>query len=41
MKLQFISEQELEKINFIFTLMNQISNSSKENFIQKVNLSKI
>ncbi|WP_406602291.1 hypothetical protein ACJA29_02240 [Metamycoplasma sualvi] len=36
MKLQFISEQELEKINFIFTLMNQISDSYQENFIPKM-----
>ena len=40
-ELQFISEKELEKINFMFTLMNQISDSSQENFIPKVNLSKI
>ena len=36
MKLQFISEQELEKINLIFTLMNQISDSYQENFIPKM-----
>ena len=36
MTLQFISEKELEKINFIFTLMNQISDSSQENFIPKM-----
>ena len=36
MKLQFISEKELEKINFIFTLMNQISDSYQENFIPKM-----
>ena len=36
MKLQFISEQELEKINLIFTLINQISDSSQENFIPKM-----
>ena len=36
MKLQFISEQELEKINFIFTLMNELLDSSKENFIPKM-----
>ena len=35
MKLQFISEKELEKINLIFALMNQISDSSQENFILK------
>ena len=38
MKLQFISEQELEKINFIFTLMNQIYDSYQENFIIKIYL---
>ena len=36
MTLQFISEKELEKINFIFTLMNQISDSYQENFIPKM-----
>ena len=36
MKLQFISEKELEKINFIFTLMNELLDSSKENFIPKM-----
>ena len=36
MKLQFIFEKELEKINFIFTLMNELSDSSKENFIPKM-----
>ena len=36
MKLQFISEQELEKINLIFALMNQISDYSQENFIPKM-----
>ena len=36
MTLQFISEKELEKINFIFTLMNQISDSYQENFIPKI-----
>ena len=41
MTIQFISEKELEKINFMFTLMNQISDSLKENFIQKVNHLKI
>ena len=35
MKLQFIFEKELEKINLIFALMNQISDSSQENFIPK------
>ena len=34
--LQFISEKELEKINLIFALMNQISDSSQENFIPKI-----
>ena len=29
MKLQFIFEKELEKINLIFALMNQISDSSQ------------
>ena len=41
MTLQFISKKELEKINLIFTLIKELSDSSKENFIQKVNLSKI
>ena len=36
MKLQFIFEKELEKINFIFALMNELSDSSKENFIPKM-----
>ena len=36
MKLQFIFEKELEKINLIFALMNQISDSSQENFIPKM-----
>ena len=36
MKLQFIFEKELEKINLIFALMNQISDSSQENFIPKI-----
>ena len=36
MTLQFISEKELEKINFIFTLMNELSDSSKENYIPKI-----
>ena len=36
MKLQFISEQELEKINFIFALINELSDSSKENYISKM-----
>ena len=36
MTIQFISEKELEKINFMFTLMNQISDSLKENFIPKM-----
>ena len=36
MTLQFISEKELEKINFMFTLMNQISDSYQENFIPKM-----
>ena len=34
MKHQFIFEKELEKINIIFALMNQISDSSQKNFIQ-------
>ena len=29
MKLQFISEKELEKINLIFTLMNELSDFFK------------
>ena len=36
MKLQFISEQELEKINLIFALMNELPDSSKENYIPKI-----
>ena len=36
MVLQFISEKRLEKIYFIFTLMNQISDSYQENFIPKM-----
>ena len=36
MTLQFISEKELEKINLIFALMNQISDSYQENFIPKM-----
>ena len=36
MTLQFISKKELEKINLIFALMNQISDSSQENFIPKM-----
>ena len=36
MKLQFIFEKELEKINLIFALMNQMSDSSQENFIPKM-----
>lgn len=36
MKLQFIFEKELEKINLIFALMNQISDSSQENFIPRM-----
>ena len=36
MTLQFISKKELEKINFIFTLMNELLDSSKENFIPKM-----
>lgn len=36
MKLQFITEKELEKINFIFTLMNEISDSSKEGYISRM-----
>ena len=36
MKLQIIFEKELEKINLIFALMNQISDSSQENFIPKM-----
>ena len=36
MKLQFISEQELEKINLIFALMNELPDSSKENYIPKM-----
>ena len=36
MTLQFISEKELEKINFIFTLMNELLDSSKENYIPKI-----
>ena len=36
MTLQFISEKGLEKINFIFTLMNELSDSSKENYIPKM-----
>ena len=36
MKLQFISEQELEKINLIFTLIKELSDSSKENYIPKM-----
>ena len=36
MALQFISEKGLEKINFIFTLMNELSDSSKENYIPKM-----
>ena len=36
MTLQFISEKELEKINFIFALMNQLLDYSKENFIPKM-----
>ena len=36
MTLQFISEKELEKINFIFTLMNQMPDSFQENFIPKM-----
>ena len=36
MKLQFIFEKELVKINLIFALMNQISDSSQENFIPKM-----
>ena len=36
MMLQFISEKGLEKINFIFTLMNELSDSSKENYIPKM-----
>ena len=36
MMLQFISEKELEKINFIFTLMNELSDSSKPNYIPKM-----
>ena len=36
MKLQFISEQELEKINLIFALINELSDSLKENYIPKI-----
>ena len=36
MTLQFISEKELEKINFIFALINELSDSSKENYISKM-----
>ena len=36
MTLQFISEKELEKINFIFALMTELSDSSKENFMPKM-----
>ncbi|WP_406602289.1 hypothetical protein ACJA29_02230 [Metamycoplasma sualvi] len=36
MALQFISKKGLEKINFIFTLMNELSDSSKENYIPKM-----
>ena len=36
MALQFISEKGLKKINFIFTLMNELSDSSKENYIPKM-----
>ena len=36
MKLQFISEQELEKNNLIFALINQISNFLKENLFKKI-----
>ena len=36
MALQFISEKGLEKINFIFTLMNELLDSSKENYIPKI-----
>ncbi|WP_406602856.1 hypothetical protein ACJA29_01495 [Metamycoplasma sualvi] len=36
MTLQFISEKQLEKINFIFALMNELSDSSKENYIPKI-----
>ena len=36
MKLQFISEQELEKINLIFALINELSDSLKENYIPKM-----
>ena len=36
MKLQFIFEKELEKINFIFTLMNELSDSLKENYIPRI-----
>ena len=35
MKLQFIFEKELEKINLIFALMNELSDSLKENYIPK------
>mgnify|MGYP003523823046 FL=1 len=36
MTLQFISKKELEKINFIFALINELSDSSKENYIPKM-----
>ena len=36
MALQFIFEKELEKINLIFTLIKELSDSSKENYIQKM-----
>ena len=36
MKLQFIFEKELEKINLIFALMNELPDSSKENYIPKI-----
>ena len=36
MKIQFIFEKELEKINLIFALMNHISDSSKPNHIPKM-----